>query len=220
MPKRALAEHRPWLLASLVAAISYFFVANDAIPGVYLMVWKGAGVAFLAAYAWHRTRGTDGLLIGLVMALGAIGDVGVELSLVLGAGFFALGHIVAIVLYGRNRRARLTASQMLAGLALAIFSPLLAGLISYPQPGWSTAVVYAALLGVMAAMAWTSRFTRYRVGIGAVLFVASDLIIFAQEAGKVSPEVGGMLIWPLYYAGQLLIAMGVVQALRADHDED
>lgn len=58
MPKRALAEHRPWLLLSLLAGISYFFVSDAPIPGLYLMVWKGLGVAFLAAYAWRRTRGS------------------------------------------------------------------------------------------------------------------------------------------------------------------
>ncbi|MEN9926917.1 MAG: hypothetical protein RL268_3043, partial [Pseudomonadota bacterium] len=31
MPKRALAEKRPWLLASLLAGISYYFVRDGQI---------------------------------------------------------------------------------------------------------------------------------------------------------------------------------------------
>ena len=31
MPQRALIEQRPWLLASLIAGISYWFVADSAI---------------------------------------------------------------------------------------------------------------------------------------------------------------------------------------------
>ena len=219
MPKRAFAEHRPWLLASLVAGISYFFVSDDPIPGLYLMVWKGLGVAFLAAYAWHRTRGVDGFLIGLVMALGAAGDVGIELHLLLGATLFAAAHLVAIALYARNRREGVSWGGKLAALMLAGFTPLLAWQITYPQPDWHLAVIYAALLGVMAAAAWNSRFSRNRVGLGAVLFVLSDLVILMQQAGKITPDLAGWLIWPLYFTAQFLIATGVVQTLRGDHDE-
>jgi uncharacterized membrane protein YhhN len=76
--------------------------------------------------------------------------------------------------------------------------------------------VYAALLGAMAATAWISRFPRYRVGIGAMLFVASDLLIFARMGPLAGSAVPGMLIWPLYFAGQALVAWGVVQALSSD----
>ena len=51
MPRHALAEHRPYLLLSLLFGVSYFFVMDDAMGGTWLMLWKGAGVAFLAAYA-------------------------------------------------------------------------------------------------------------------------------------------------------------------------
>ena len=216
MPKRALAEHRPWLLLSLLAGISYFFVSDASVPGLYLMVWKGLGVAFLAAYAWRRTRGANGFLIGLVMALGAAGDVGIELHLLLGAALFAVAHLVAIALYARNRRDRVSQTDKLTALALAAFTPLLAWLITYPQPDWHLAVIYAALLGVMAAAAWNSRFSRSRVGLGAILFILSDLVILMQQAGKMEPEAAGWLIWPMYYSAQFLIATGAVQRLRTD----
>ncbi len=66
----------------------------------------------------------------------------------------------------------------------------------------------------MAAAAWISRFPRYRVGIGAVMFAASDLLIFAREAGAMPADLADLLIWPLYFAGQFLIATGVVQTIR------
>ena len=34
MPQRALIEKRPWLLASLIAGISYYFVKDSQIPGL------------------------------------------------------------------------------------------------------------------------------------------------------------------------------------------
>ena len=68
------------------------------------------------------------------------------------------------------------------------------------------------VLGAMAATAWVSHFPRHWVGLGAVLFAVSDLLIFARMgplAGSMLPQV---LIWPLYFGGQALIATGVVRA--------
>ena len=217
MPKRALSEHRPYLLASLAAAVSYFFVMDDPIGGIWLMAWKGAGVGFLALYAAHRGKGIDGTLIALVMAFGALGDVALEISFLVGGGLFAIGHLIAIALYLRNRRGGPTSSQQLAGLALLVATPVIAGMMTYPLPNWQVATGYSFLVGAMAAGAWTSRFSRYRVGAGAVMFVVSDLLIFAREAGHIPAEVGSWLIWPLYYGGQFLIATGVVQTIRKHH---
>ena len=214
MPKRALSEHRPYLLASLAAAISYFFVMDSAIGGIWLMAWKGAGVAFLALYAAHRGKGVDAALIALVMAFGALGDVLLEISFLVGGGLFAVGHIIAIALYMRNRRTHPTGSQTMAGLALVALTPVVAALMTYPLPNWQTATGYSLLVGAMAACAWTSSFPRYRVGSGAVLFVVSDLLIFARETGHISQELGSWLVWPIYYGAQFLIVTGVVQTLR------
>ena len=62
MPRRALIDHRPWLLASLAASVSYFFARDNGVPDPYLIAWKGAGVAFLAVYAARRARSADGWL--------------------------------------------------------------------------------------------------------------------------------------------------------------
>ena len=67
--------------------------------------------------------------------------------------------------------------------------------------------------GGMAASTWLSSFPRYRVGLGAVLFVASDLLILARLGVLADSAVPGLLIWPLYYFGQFLICIGVVGAL-------
>ncbi len=214
MPHRALIKHRPWLLASLVAGVSYFFVADDPIGGVWLMLWKGAGVAFLAIYAAFRGRGPDGLLIAGALTFGALGDVALEVSFLVGGALFAVGHLIAISLYLRNRRPQSTGSQVLASACLLLFTPLIAGLMTHPLDNWGVATAYSALVGAMAAAAWSSRFPRYRVGIGAVLFVVSDLLIFAREASVLPETVTGWLIWPLYFGGQFLIATGVIQTLR------
>ncbi len=65
----------------------------------------------------------------------------------------------------------------------------------------------------MAASAGASRFPRYRVGIGALMFLGSDLLIFARMGPLPGSPLPGLLIWPLYFGGQALIAWGVVRTL-------
>lgn len=212
---RALIDYRPWLLASLAASVSYFFARDNDLPGNLLIVWKGAAVACLAVYAARRARSADGWLLVAVLAFGALGDMVLEVDMVAGGALFALGHLVAVSLFLRNPRARRTGSQWLAATALVVGTPTIAALLTQPDPRWPMAAGYAAVVGAMAASAWVSRFPRYRVGIGAALFVVSDLLIFAREAGHVPEAVSWWLVWPLYYAGQFLIATGVVRTLRA-----
>ena len=214
MAHKALADHRPWLLLSLLAAVSYFFVMDEEIGGTWLMIWKGAGVGLLAAYAASRGKGTDGLLMAVVMAVAACADVALEISFLIGGGIFALSHVVAIALYLRNRRAKTSFSQRLAGFALVVLPAVIAAAMTRPLPNRELATAYSGLVGLMAAAAWMSRFPRYRVGIGAVMFVASDLLIFARESQTLPGELTEWFIWPLYYAAQFLIVTGVVQTLR------
>lgn len=214
MPKRALAEKRPWLLASLLAGISYYFVRDGQIPGLYLMAWKGAGVALLALYALARHKGADSRQIAAVMAFGALGDVLIELVLEWGAVAFLIGHLIAIHLYWRHRRARLSPSQKLAGIAFAALIPAISFMLPADRAAAPGVALYALGLGVMTAAAWTSSFPRYRVGLGAVMFAVSDLLIFARIGPMAQSPLPNLLIWPLYYFGQFLICTGVVGELR------
>ncbi len=210
MPQRALIEQRPWLLASLIAGISYWFVADSWIPGLYLILWKGAGVGLLGVYAWRHHPVRDAHRIALVMAFGALGDMVLEVNFTGGALAFFAGHMVAIALYLRHRRADLNTQDKRTAVALLIGVPALAfGLTGKPEVAF-----YALALGGMAAAAWASDFPRMRVGNGAVLFAASDLLIFARMGPMAESTVPHLLVWPLYYFGQFLITVGVIGALR------
>lgn len=209
MPHRALIEKRPWLLASLAAGIGYWLVRDSALPGLYLIALKGLGVALLAAYALARHGGHDAKTIAAVMAFGALGDVLIELRLEAGAVAFLIGHLIAIRLYWQHRRPQPSGSQRAAALALLVLTPL----VSF-QLGGALVAVYALGLGAMAASAWLSAFSRYRVGLGAVMFVISDLLIFARMGVMADSVLPDLLIWPLYYFGQFLICVGVVGELR------
>ena len=216
MPRRALIDNRPYLLLGLLFGITYFFVMDGKVGGSWLALWKGAGVAFLAMYALHRGSGHDGMLIALVMTVCALADVILEFSFLIGGILFAIAHCIALYLYAANRRARLSVSQIALAIALVAAPPAIAAMLSYPQANWWLATAYAALVGVMAAGAWTSRFPRYRTGLGAVFFVISDLVLVAREAGQLAPAVAEWIVWPTYFAGQFLIVTGVIQTIRGD----
>jgi uncharacterized membrane protein YhhN len=217
MAKQALIEQRPWLLASIAAATAFYFLSdNPVFEGIWGLLAKGASVGLLALYALlrvpHGRRGVDGALLVLMLLLAAAGDVAIELDFVTGGAFFAAAHCVAVGLYTRNPRKRHSPSQRMLSLALLIGTPLISWLLSRQiEIG-----IYATFLGAMAAAAWYSRFPRYRVGTGAVLFVVSDWLIFSRLGPVDLAPLPDLLIWPLYYVGQVMIATGIVQCLRGE----
>ncbi len=218
MPKRALIQHRPWLLVSVTAALTFYLLdqLDSPLGEIWIMAIKGAAVGSLAIYAFARGPGAPAIHIAAVLAICAIADMVLELFFQVGAGIFALAHIVAIALYLRFPRHHSTGSQKALAVALFVGTPVIAWFLTNEV----LAVGYSLLLGAMAATAWMSRFPRYRVGMGAVLFVISDIFIFARMGIQPEPTLAGWLIWPLYFIGQFMIATGVVQTLRHELAEE
>jgi uncharacterized membrane protein YhhN len=198
------------LIAAILAGASYLASGALGLPLPAAVAWKGAGVALLALYAAQRARGLDGGLLVAVMALGALGDMLIEVAgLVTGALAFLAGHLVAIALYLRHRRPAPSLSQRLLAVVLVPATVATAWWLPADRAMAPGIALYALGLSLMAATAWLSAFPRLRVGLGAVMFVASDLLIFARagplaHAAWVSPA-----IWVLYFAGQALICIGV-----------
>ncbi|SEH18754.1 Uncharacterized membrane protein YhhN [Sphingopyxis sp. YR583] len=205
-----------WWLA-LAGGISFFAAVYLRLDGPAIWAWKTSGVGLLAVWAAANARGKNGWLIAAALGFGALGDYLLDAKgLETGAVAFVVGHVIAIILYLANRRAQMTPSQRLLGwLAMPATLVIVWGMLS-PAPGWWHAAVYSLFVAAMAAAAWTSRFPRYRTGIGAMIFLASDLFIFAGEGGVISRDVRLWLVWPLYFAGQALIAWGVVSTLSKE----
>ena len=217
MARQALIEQRPWLLASIAAAVAYYFLRDNPVgEGTWGLLAKGASVGLLAVYSWVRVpsdwRGRDGILLVVALVLAAAGDVAIDLNFVIGGAFFATAHIVAVILYLTNRHPRPSPTQKMIGVGLLIGTPLVSFLLS----GAAEVAIYGAFLGAMASAAWMSHYPRYRVGTGAVLFVVSDWLIFSRMGPIDLAPLPDLLIWPLYYTGQVMIATGVVQCLRGE----
>ncbi len=211
----------PLLFAAALVAGASFWIADRQIDhDAARIVWKGSGVALLALWAALNARNRDGWQITAVMAVGALGDVLLETSQNAGAGAFLAGHVVAAALYWRHRRAARSGSQTALAVLLFVGTPIIAFLLPTDRGAAPLFGVYALSLGAMAGSAWASSFPRYRVGLGAVMFAASDLLIFAQMGPLAASPVPRWLIWPLYFFGQALVAWGAVTTILRWKDDD
>lgn len=213
-PHRALAQKRPFLLLSITAALAFYYLRASNLPELYVIPIKGAAVAMLAINCRVRHSSPDAHLLSVSLAVAALGDMALEIDLKIGALLFFLAHVLALGVYLRNRRPVLQGTQSwVVGLTL-ILTPVIAYYLpSDRDMAWEVAL-YGLALGAMAAGAWASNFPRYRVGAGAMLFLVSDLLIFAELGpleGHFAPEY---LVWPIYFLGQFLICTGVIQTLR------
>jgi len=202
------------LILALIAGTSFYFNHWIVLDGTGMIVWKGLGVGLLAVWAGTEARSTDGWLIAAVMALSALGDVMLETNgLTIGAIPFLVGHVVSIILYLRNRR-----SPVWVALAIAVAVSALAFSLPIDRSAAPGIALYAFGLGAMTGTAFTSRFPRI-VWIGAAMFVVSDMLIFTRLSPIGQTEIADLLIWPLYFAGEALVAWGVVTAVEK-RDED
>ena len=211
--RRALVEDRPFLIVSLVLAIAFPLVRDGALGDVYLMIVKGGAVASLAAYALRRLSGSNAALLALFVGLSALGDALIIIDIGLGGAAFLAAHLFAIMLFARHRRGTLAASQAILAILLLVAAPLLSYLLTLPQMDWLL-IIYSTVLGLMACLAWSSAYPRYQVGIGAILFVISDLLLFGTMGLLQNISLAGALVWPIYYIGQLMICTGVVRTMR------
>ena len=197
-------------LAALIAGGSYYATHWITVAPAADVIWKGAGVGLLALWAALQARDTDGWLIAAALALGATGDVLLEThGLTIGAVAFLAGHVVAATLYLRNRSGPIWQAGV---IALAVIAT--AWILPADRSAAPGIALYAAGLGTMFGTAAISRFPQGSVGLGAALFVLSDLLLFGRMGPMAGSALPDLLIWPTYFAGQALIAWGVVRSLR------
>jgi uncharacterized membrane protein YhhN len=205
------------LIAAVVAGASYAVSWFLPLPAPASVAWKGAGVGLLAVYAALNARRPDGWLLAAVLAFGAAGDVLLETSgRTVGALAFLAGHLSAVALYLRNLRSGLKPAELVFGLALVPGIVLAAFLLPPDRAAAGPIALYAAGLALMAATAWLSRFPRALTAAGALMFAVSDLLIFLRT-GRPALDIlpMGLAVWGLYFAGQMLICLGVTRTFAS-----
>jgi uncharacterized membrane protein YhhN len=207
-----------WALAAAVAAgTSYVAGWFLPLPAPAAIAWKGAGVGLLAVYAALGAKGRTRIWLAAILAFGALGDVLLETSgLIVGAFAFLAGHLTAIAFYLSRRRADLRRADWGFAAALVAGVTALAWALPPDRSGAGLVALYTVGLSAMAAAAWLSRFPRALTAAGALMFVASDLLIFLRTGRPALDGLAmGLAVWGLYFGGQTLIAVGVVRDGRA-----
>ncbi|WP_271077786.1 lysoplasmalogenase family protein [Aurantiacibacter sp. MUD61] len=214
MPHRALSQKRPYLVLSVLAALAYFYLQATNLPGLYLIPIKGSAVAFLALYAWMRHGSRDARMLTAALVFASLGDMAIELDLIAGAVGFVGFHIIALLMFLRHKREALEGRDSVMFIALLLGTPFVAYLLPYDPDMKPLVALYALPLGAMAAGAWASDFPQMRVAAGAILFVISDWLIFAEMGPLSGSPIPQYLVWPIYYLGIFLITIGVITTLR------
>ncbi|MDG4757027.1 lysoplasmalogenase [Micromonospora sp. WMMD710] len=214
--------HSRTILLAFLAVTAANLLANATDSDLAFALTKPLLMPLLAAYLWRATAERDArpdrlVLAGLAFATG--GDVAL---LVDGTGWFLAGmacflgtHLCYLTAFTRRgaatalRRAPLVAVPIgyaaLTVIALAwMWAGLAAAGLAVPVAGYALALV---------AMATTAATQGWRVGLGAALFLGSDLLIAAGVAGVAQPPGAPVLVMATYAAGQALIVTG--RAARA-----
>lgn len=215
MPRRTLAEKRPWLLASLAAAALYYLLKDRDVPGTYLYVLEAGALLLLAIYARVRHESAEARLLAAALGVAGLGVVAVELDAWLGAVLLIVSLALLIALFVKRRRKRVAFTQTALAAALLLLTPVIMWLLARGNEDALAGAIYGLTLGGMAGAAWTSAYPRYRVGLGTIALVASSALSVAGLGALTHSPLPALLVWPLFYLGMFAIATGVVQTLRS-----
>ena len=143
-----LAHKRPYLFGSLIAGISFpatwLFLPIDG--GLYAILWKMAAVGLLVPFALRRHHEGEFILLAIMLGFYTLGDGLIELSMVAGALAFAVGHLVAMLIYFRHRRVGPVFSQKLLAATIFFATPIIAYVLPpTPDEGIQVAAIASSL---------------------------------------------------------------------------
>ena len=209
-----------WLL-SAAAAVLYGLIFNKQAANPVRSFMKTAAVAGLALVVW-QAQGPSFLLFAL--AASAVGDLLLagpgEKRFMAGVVAFAIAHgcYIPLFLEFGAFKGDLGAWQIAAALALLLTSAGLLFRVLWRHLGamkGPLTIYFLIILGMcFSALALpTGPYVTYVV-IGVIAFATSDMIL-GVEMFALSPDsswhrVTSPAVWTLYYGGQALITLGIL----------
>jgi uncharacterized membrane protein YhhN len=212
MPLLFMTLETGFIALSAAAAILYALVFNARAPSLLRTAVKTTAVGALAGLA--VIDGAPPFLIA-ALALSAVGDAFLAGDprrwLAPGLGAFLFAHLAYIWLFMRigGGRAALEAEPW---RALGVFGAVAAGAMMLTWlwgsigPLRPAVAVYAAALAAMTAAAFTLPRLFWPAMAGAVLFMASDALLSAEQFKGRRTVWSGPAIWAAYFAAQALMA--------------
>lgn len=163
------------------------------------------------------------LLVGLVMAM--LGDILLEIEFVVGAAFFALGHVCFFISY--CFLAKLKWKDFLFGAIIFVPSVLFITLAPIFDFGGVlmevVCVVYAIIISCMVGKSISNLVQARNVlnivlVIGSILFFFSDLMLLLNVFANLG-KVVGVLCLATYYPAEILLA-GSIALMRREVSEN
>lgn len=204
------------LLLAALALCTYIYMEIDGrlvMKGVTAGCFVALGLTNLVCAALTRPRK---LAFPIVLALGLCfamaGDLLLGWNFILGAGLFAVGHLLyAAAMYTRQRFAKLDAGMSLVMFVIAMLVLTFTPGMSFPDPLMRiVCYVYAVIISLMAGKA-ISGFLRERtltnalLALGSVLFFFSDvMLVLSWFAG--AGRWADVCCLCTYFPGQGLLA--------------
>ena len=217
-----MPRSRTLLIAFLVATAATL-LANATGGGTALLLTKPLLMPLLAAYLWRASaeRGArpDRLLLA-ALAFATGGDIALMID---GTGWFLAGmacflgtHLCYLAAFTRHGAATALRRPPLVAVPV-VYALLTVVALAWMWAGLTDAGLAVPVAGyaiALAAMAATATTRGWRVGLGAALFLGSDLLIAAGVAEVAQPPGAPVLIMASYAAGQALIVTGSVARVR------
>lgn len=225
MDRRIEGRPGPAFVALLVMGAAYWLTAMarsgvalqhlSQLPPMLVTGWKFACILGLALLVVLRTSGDIRWMLGGSLLLIAIADLLLATrGLMSGGSFFVLAHLLAIALYCRYRDRNASGAVKLIALAVPVLAVLAVAIAVAAKGLHPVHLFYPAISGSMAACAIGSRFPRWNSGLGASLFVLSDVIFFWDFGFYDGSGALGWLVWLCFFTGVALIALGAIRGPR------
>lgn len=178
-------------------------------PRLFEALWKASGIFVLGGFAFSR----GARLAGAGLAASSVGDFALHLEptpWTAGMAAFALAHGFYFAAFARRFQASVRGwifATLTVGASLCALFWFLPDMGGLRVAGGA----YHGVISIMVAAALVSDAPR-AARIGAVLFLASDVVIALELFKGLGPF--GALNWILYAPAQILIAFGLSSARR------
>jgi len=198
-----------YLLVFLIFAIAYIgTIPVQPYPGHFVI--KAIPVLTLSVLALTKVAGLKGKLLFAALVLCAGGDIALALGqgqyFTIGLGLFLVGHIVYIVAFSRDfkaRRSRIPIVLVLIAYVIAIAVIMTPSLEDMMIPVYVYMVVIT-LMGIFAALRGPRSML---VLYGAISFIISDSILAINRFMTAVPGAD-YIVMVTYYLAQILIVWG------------
>ena len=185
--------------------------------GLTGLLVKTGSTALLAVYAYLEG---GPLLLVAALAFSAVGDAFLagkaERWLLPGMGAFFLAHAFYVALFWQLGEGGSDLPVKVAQAALVFVGATFAFWLmpSVDKPMRTPVIAYTAVILMMGAAAFALPEAFRLVSVGALMFIASDVILslqlFRKPADQPASVPSSLAVWILYFGGQALIAWGLL----------